>query len=340
MDQQKAETANMKAAYIDQPGAPSSIVYGDLPDPKPGPTQCVVRVGAVSVNPVDTYIRGGQVQMPLPSPFIIGCDLAGVVAEVGPDVTHFKPGDRVWGTNQGLLGRQGTFAEYAAVDECWLYPTPANVSDDEAAALALVSITAHLGLVRDAELLAGETLFVNGGSGGVGSAVVQIARILGARVITSAGSEQKAEICAKLGADHVILYKATGVAGPLKKIAPAGVHVWWETLREPDFDVAISSLAARGRMILMAGREARPPFPVGPFYVKGCSLHGFVMFLATPAEQQACAEDINEWTREGRLKANIDRVLPLSAAAEAHELQEQSTVHQTGALQGKIVLKP
>ena len=330
----------MKAAYILQPGPPASIVYGDLPTPKPGRTQCLVRVGAVSLNPVDTYIRGGAVQMPLPSPFIIGCDLAGTIVEVGEDVTDFQPGDRVWGTNQGLLGRQGTFAEYAAVDEWWLYPTPADVSDEQAAALALVAITAHLGLVRDAQLCSGETLFVNGGSGGVGSAVVQIAKILGARVITSAGSDKKAEVCQKLGADHVILYKSTGVAGPLKKLAPTGVHVWWETLREPDFDLAIGALAARGRMVVMAGRDARPPFPVGSFYVKGCSLHGFVMFLATPDEQQACAEDINQWAGEGRLKGNIDRVLPLSAAAEAHELQEQSTVRQTGALHGKIVLKP
>jgi NADPH2:quinone reductase len=330
----------MKAAYISQPGPANSIVFGELPIPEPGPSQCLVRVGAVSVNPVDTYIRGGMVQMALPSPFIIGCDLAGKVVKAGSAVTNFRPGDRVWGTNQGLLGRQGTFAEYAAVDECWLYPTAPGVTDEQAAALALVAITAHLGLVRDAQLGFGETIFVNGGSGGVGSAVVQIAKILGARVVTSAGSEEKAAVCQKLGADHVILYKATAVEEALKKIAPAGVQVWWETLREPDFDAAIGALAARGRMVVMAGRDARPPFPVGPFYVKGCSLHGFVMFLATPEEQQSCAEDISQWAGEGRLKANIDRVLPLSAAAEAHQLQEQSTVQQSGALHGKIVLKP
>lgn len=330
----------MKAAYIQQTGPASNIVYGDLPKPKPGPTQCLVQVGAVSVNPVDTYIRSGLVPMPLPTPFIVGCDLAGTVVETGREVTRFKPGDRVWGTNQGLLGRQGTFADFAAVDEGWLYPTPAKVSDEQAAAIALVGITAHLGLVRDAHLRSGETIFVNGGSGGVGSAVIQMARILGARVITSAGSQAKAELCQQLGADHVILYKATGVAGPLKKIAPTGVHVWWETLREPDFDLTIGALAARGRMIVMAGRDARPPFPVGPFYVKGCSLHGFVMFLATPEEQRDCAEDMNRWMAEGRLKANLDRVLPLSAAAEAHELQEQSTVGKSGVLHGKIVLKP
>ena len=126
----------------------------------------------------------------------------------------------------------------------------------------------------------------------------------------------------------------------LKKIAPAGVNVWWETLREPNFDLAIGALAARGRMIVMAGREARPPFPVGPFYVKGCLLRGFVMFMATPDEQRDCAEEINRWLAEGKLKPTIDRVLPLSQAAPAHRLQEESTIGRSGVLTGKIVLKP
>ena len=92
---------------------------------------------AVAVNPVDTYIRAGMYPMDLPKPFIIGCDLAGVVEAVGPEASKYKPGDRVWGSNQGLLGRQGTFAEFAAVEECWLYPTPEEVSDTDAAAMAL-----------------------------------------------------------------------------------------------------------------------------------------------------------------------------------------------------------
>jgi NADPH2:quinone reductase len=99
-------------------------------------------------------------------------------------------------------------------------------------------------------------------------------------------------------------------------------------------------LAQRGRMVLMAGREARPTFPVGPFYVKGCTLYGFVMFAATPQEQAAAAADINRWLAEGKFRPRIDRVLPLSETAKAHELQEQSTVNQTGALAGKLVLKP
>src|SRR3989449_6088828 len=297
----------MKAAYINQTGLAENIIYGDLPAPRPAPTQCLLKVGAVSLNPVDTYIRSGMVQMPLPFPFIVGCDLAGTVVEVGSDVKRFEAGDRVWGTNQGLLGRQGTFAEFCAVDECWLYPTPDGVSDEQAAAMSLVGITAHLGLVRDTKLKRGETVFVNGGSGGVGSTVVQMARAIGGRVIATAGSDKKIELCRKLGADFVINYKTQTVEAELKKIAPAGVNVWWEASREPNFDCAVGALAARGRMIVMAGREARPPFPVGPFYVKGCSLYGFVIFMAAPEEQRHCAEDIKRWLAEGKLKAKTHR---------------------------------
>ena len=330
----------MKAAYLNKTGPPETILYDELPAPRPGPSQCLVKVAAVAVNPIDTYIRAGLVRMPLPLPFIVGCDLAGAVVEVGPGVTRFSPGSRVWGSNQGLLGRQGTFAEFCAVDEDWLYPTPDGISDEQAAAIALVGITAHLGLVRDARLQKGETLFVNGGSGGVGSTVVQMAKAIGAHVITTAGSDKKVELCRRLGADFVVNYKTANVEAELKKIAPAGVNVWWETLREPNFDLAVGALAVRGRMIVMAGRGARPPFPLGPFYVKGCSLHGFAMFMATPQEQRLCAEDINRWLVEGKFKANIDRVLPMSQTAAAHRLQEESTIGKSGVLSGKIVLKP
>ena len=181
----------MKAAFIHRIGAPEEIILGDLPDPVPGPRQALVRVRACAVNPIDTYIRGGSVAMPLAFPFVPGCDLAGEVVAVGAEVDGLRPGMRVWGSNQGVLGRQGTFAELAAVDERWLYRTPDGVSDRDAAAAALVSITAHLGLVGNARLRSGETIFVNGGSGGVGSAVVQIAKQLGARVIATAGTPEK-----------------------------------------------------------------------------------------------------------------------------------------------------
>jgi NADPH2:quinone reductase len=330
----------MKAAYINQPGPPENIIVGELPTPEPSGKQVFVRVAAAALNPVDTYIRAGTIQMNIPLPFIIGCDLGGVVERVGPNAKRFKKGDRVWGTNQGLLGRQGTFAEYACVDEEWLYPTPASVDDDTAAACALVGITSHLGLVRDAKLRAGETLFVNGGTGGVGSMVVQMSKAIGARVITTAGTDEKVAECRKLGADVAINYKTEDVASRVKEAAPDGVNVWWETLREPNFDTTVPLLSARGRMILMAGRDARPQFPVGPFYVKGCHLYGFAMFNATPDEQRAAADDINRWLVEGKIKPRIDRVMRLDEAAAAHHLQEENTIGKAGTLAGKIVIKP
>jgi NADPH2:quinone reductase len=330
----------MKAAYINQPGPPESIVVGAFPKPQPTASQALVKVGAAAVNPIDTYIRSGTVKMDLPLPFIVGCDLAGTIEAVGPDAKRLQVGDRVWGSNQGLLGRQGTFAEYAAVDEVWLHSTPAGVTDETAAACALVSLTAHLGLVRDAGLRPGEILFVNGGTGGVGSVVVQMAKAIGARVVTTAGTDEKVAECRSLGADLAINYKSEDVPARVRGFAPGGINVWWETLREPDFDRAVSLLAPRGRMVLIAGRDARPQFPVGPFYVKGCKLYGFAMFNATPEEIQAAGSDINRWLAAGQIKARIDRVLPLDQTAAAHRLQEDSTIGKSGSLAGKIVVRP
>src|SRR5690242_15233318 len=185
----------MKAAYITQTGTPEVIQFGELPDPNPGSDQCLIKVVAVDVNPIDVYVRGGMIPAKLSFPWIPGRDLAGTVLQTGAAVKRFKPGDRVWASNQGTDGRPGTFAELAAVDEQWLNPIPNGVSEHDVVALSLVGITAHLGLMRDAWLKAAETLFVNGGSGGVGSAVLQMAKALGARVITTAGSEEKVRIC-------------------------------------------------------------------------------------------------------------------------------------------------
>jgi len=330
----------MKAAYITRTGPPEVITYGDFPMPKPGATECLIRVAAVDVNPIDVYVRSGMVPAKLNFPFILGRDLAGTVVEVGGQVKSFKPGDRVWATNQGFAGRPGTFSEFAVVEQSWLHPTPASVKDEEVAAMSLVGVTAHLGLFRDAKLKAGEILFVNGGTGGVGAAVLQMAKAAGARVITTAGSDAKVARCRELGADLALNYKTQDVDVAVKGFAPEGVNVWWETLREPSFERAIPLLAMRGRMIVMAGREARPAFPVGPFYVKDCSLFGFAMFNSSAEDQRAAAQDLNRWMAEGKLKACIDRVLPLSETATAHRLQEESTIQKSGALAGKIVLKP
>ncbi|MEM8954216.1 MAG: NADPH:quinone reductase [Verrucomicrobiota bacterium] len=330
----------MKAAFVRAPGPAESIEYGDLPDPKVSGREVLVRMGAVSVNPVDTYTRGGLMEWELPMPFVVGCDIAGTVEAVGPETTRFKVGDRVWGSNQGLLGRQGTFSELAAIDEEWLYATPESVSDEDAAAGSLVGITAHLGLELRAGLKTGEKLFVVGGTGGVGSSVVQMAKAMGAVVSCCNGSDEKCEMAKGLGADDAFNYKTTSIADGVKAFAPGGLDVYWETRREPDFEMVMELMAHRGRVVVMAGRAAVVPFPVGPFYFRECSMVGFVMFRCTPDEQRACADDINRWLVGGQFKPRIDRVMDLSEAAEAHRLQEAATVGGDGGVAGKIVLRP
>ncbi|MBI5758312.1 MAG: NADPH:quinone reductase [Planctomycetales bacterium] len=332
----------MKAAYITETGVPSVIKYGDLPQPQPGAGEVLVKVGAVAVNPIDTYLRAGAIAMPLSFPFIIGCDLAGTVTAVGTGVTRFKVGDRVWGSNQSLFGRRGTFAELAAVHEQWLYPTPTKESEAEAAAGALVGITAHLGLFQFAKLQPGEIVFVNGGAGGVGSSVIQMAKGAGATVITTAGSAEKQELCRRFGADLVLDYRSPGMDDEIRKFVAdrGGINVWFESLREPTLDRTVSLMAPRGRILAMAGRQVRPEFPWGPFYVKDLSLHGFAMFNASPDEQRECANGINAMFDRGAWQPQIGKTFPLSEAAAAHQLQQDNTLDKKGTLHGKIVLVP
>ena len=331
----------MKAAYYEVTGSPDVIRFRDLPTPTPKPGEVLVRVTAASVNPIDTYIRSGAVNMPRPTPTIPGCDLAGVVEAVGPNVKRFKVGDRVWGSNQGLLGRQGTFAEFAAVAEDWLYPTPAGVSDEDAAGAALTAITAHLGLFRCAALKPGDTVFVNGGTGGVGSMVVQMAKAAGATAIATVGSAEKAALCRQLGAARAVNYRTDDVAAAVKDFTNGqGVNVWYETLPPADLDRTIELMAFRGRIVVMAGRQARPAFPNGAFYTKDLAMFGFAMFKASSEEQRHCAADINRWMAEKKLRVLIGKTLPLAEAAAAHQLQEENTLKKAGTLSGKIIVKP
>ncbi len=332
----------MKAAFITEQGPPDVIQYGDLPDPVPGEGQVLVSVGAVAVNPIDTYVRGGMVAFTPEFPYVVGCDLAGTVEAVGSGATKFSVGDRVWGSNQGLLGRRGTFSELAAVDECWLYPTPDNASDVDSAGTALVGITAHLGLFLHGGLESGERVFVNGGSGGVGSAVVQLASAVGATVVTTAGSADKADYCREIGAGTVLDYRSDSLDGELDTLVQehGGFDVWFETQRDPNPERTIPLMNKRGRVVLMAGRNARPVLPVGPTYVNDLRFVGFAMFNATPEEQAECAKTLNELLGKDSWQANVGKVLPLSESAEAHRLQEQKTIHGQGELRGKIVLEP
>jgi len=162
-----------------------------------------------------------------------------------------------------------------------------------------------------------------------------------AKVITTVGSVEKAALCKGWGADLVLNYKTDDRDARIREfVKDRGIDVWYETQREPDFLRTVPLLAKRGRMIIMAGRQAQPIFPSGPFYVKDCALFGFAMFNATPAEQRRCAEDINRWHAEKKLHVPIGRAFPLSETAAAHRLLEENTLHKAGTLMGKVVIVP
>jgi NADPH2:quinone reductase len=324
----------MRAAYIEKVGLPEAIRYGDLPAPAVGPTDVLAKVRAVCVDPIDTHIRAGRYPVAMSFPFIVGRDMAGVVEAAGPAVSRFRPGDRVWCNNQGYGGRQGTFAEYVAVNEDLLYPLPEGVDEREAVAFVHSGLTACVGL-RLADLRPGESMFLNGGAGNVGSAVLQLARARGARVLVTAGSADGLAWCRSLGAERAVNYKTEDVDRAVGEFAPGGMNVYWDTSGKPDFDQAVSRVARRGRIVVMAGLAARPAFPVGPFYVEDCSMHGFAITNADETELRAAADEINRWLAGGRLRVRIDRVLPLAKAAEAHRLVEAHA-----PLAGKIVLTP
>lgn len=332
----------MKAAYFTHCGAPEVIEYGDAPLPNPGRGEVLVKVMAASVNPIDTYIRSGKVRASLAAKQIPGSDLAGIVECTGPGCVQFRPGDRVWCSNQGLSGLQGTCAEYCAVAEQWLYAIPDGVDFQTAAAGAMVGLTAHLGLFLHGGLVAGEVVFVNGGTGGVGSAVLQLAVAAGATVITTVGSPAKAEICRQHGATAVIQYKTEDIDQRLQEIlsTTGSINLWFETLRTPSLDRCISLMAKRGRLILMAGRDARPEFPMGSFYTKDLRALGFAMFNASVDEQRVAAESLNQQLKTGAWKPLIGRCLPLSRTAEAHRIQESGMIDGSAELTGKIVLIP
>ncbi|MCA8988228.1 MAG: NADPH:quinone reductase [Planctomycetaceae bacterium] len=332
----------MQAAFIQKPGPAESLQYGSLAVPAIGPQDLLVRVGCSAINPIDTYIRSGMIAMGLPSPYIPGCDFAGTVLACGAEVTRFQPGDRVWGSNQGLFGHQGTLAEQIAVPEAWAYPTPDSVTDEQAAAGALVSLTAAQGLFLHSQIRSGETLFVNGGSGGVGAIVVQMAKACGARVLTTAGSAEKQDYCRSIGADVVFDHRAADLDQQIQsELEQNGkIDFWWETLRTPNIARTIPWMNKRGRIIVMAGREAQLQFPLGPFYVNDLKLIGFAMFNASAEEQQQLALRINQMLENGSLKIPIGKRIPLSEAATAHQLQEGKTLRGEAEFFGKIVVIP
>ncbi|AXH96968.1 NADPH:quinone reductase [Ornithinimicrobium avium] len=324
----------MVAAYVEELGPAELIRVGPLPVPVVGPTEVLVRVEVVAVDPVDTLVRWGAFPTPVPLPFVVGRDLVGTVAAVGAGVARFGVGDRVWSNSLGHGGRQGSFAEYAVVPPERLYHLPRGVDPVQMVALAHPAATAWLGLHRHARAQAGETILVGGGGGNVGECVVRLAVAAGLRVLATA-SAADLERVGDAGAEVVVDYRAADVTAQLRAAAPEGIDVHWDTSGHHDLEAAVA-LARRGARILLtaAGPEASVPLPVGAAYTKDVDLLGFVISNATVPDLAAAARAVGGRLSDGTLRARVTEELPLSATAEAHRRVE------AGRVRGRLVLRP
>jgi NADPH:quinone reductase-like Zn-dependent oxidoreductase len=308
----------MRAAYITRLGPPEVIQVGELPVPVPGPTDVLVRVEVVVVDPVDTLVRSGAYPTPTPFPFVVGRDLVGTVAEAGAGAAGFAAGDRVWCNSLGHGGRQGSFAEYAVVPAERLYHLPAGVDPVAAVAALHPGATAYLALFRHGGLGPTETLYVAGAAGNVGTALTSLARAGGARVLAGARPED-AGWCRAAGAAEVVDYRDPDLAGRLAALAPGGIDLYVDTSGHLDLPAAIDLLADRGRIVLVAGGGQRLTLPVGPLYTHDRSILGFVISLASTAELAEAAAVLNDRLAAGDLPARVRAVWPLERAAEAHQ---------------------
>lgn len=324
----------MKAAFIHERGPVENIHYGDFPTPEPAPGDVLVQVTSVVVNHVDTFIRSGAYPTQLPFPFVLGRDLVGVVRATGDRVTAFHEDQRVWTNSLGHDGRQGSFAEYACVPEERLYPLPAPVDADTAVAALHPAATAYTGLVHHAGVRPSDVVFVDGGGGNLGSAVLQLATAIGCRVIVSVHGEDDAAWCREHGAEAVMDYRDVNLAAQVRAAASHGVDIHWDTSGQYDLDQAAEMLTVRGRVMLTAGVDARPTLPVGPLYWKNARLIGFVITAADADELAEAAVTINRMLAAQRIVPRITEVMPLSRAAEAHQRVE------SGQVRGRLVLRP
>ncbi len=322
--------ATRLAAYVDRRGPADSIKVGPLPVPELGPDDVLVAVTAVSVNPVDTYVRGGRYDTPIPLPYIIGRDLVGAVAEIGSAVRDLAPGDTVWCNSLGHAGRQGASTDLAVVARDRLYRLPDGVDPELAVAVAHPAVTAYLGWFLRARIRPGRTVFVGGGAGNVGIAAIQMARVAGARVVASA-RDAHAKRCLAAGADAVVDYRATDLTARIAAAAPGGVDVYWDTSGTNDTEVAAGVLKPGGRMLVTA---ARAPITVNlaPLYTRDIAVDGFVISRASAAEFADAAELINSMLTAGTLTTRITQRLPLAEAARAHRLME------AGGTDGRLLL--
>lgn len=323
----------MKAVRVHAPGGPDVLRFEDIPDPIPADGQALVRIEAVGVNFIDVYHRTGLYKVPS-LPFTLGQEAAGTVEAVGPGVTGIAAGDRV-----AYTAVMGSYAEKAAVPADRLVKLPEGLTARDGAAAMLQGMTAHYLACSTYPLKPGDVCLVHAGAGGVGLLLIQIAKLRGARVLSTTSTEEKATLAREAGADEVILYTQQDFAAEVRRLTDGrGVQVVYDGVGRATFDKSLDSLARRGMMVLF-GQASGPVPPLDPAVLnaKGSiylTRPSLFHYIAEREELVSRAGDVLGWIKDGRLKLRIGLELPLAEAAEAHRALEGRTTT------GKVLLLP
>jgi NADPH2:quinone reductase len=322
----------MQAIQISQVGGPEVLTPADVPVPSPKANEAVVQIKAAGVNFIDVYNREGR--YPTPLPFVNGQEAAGVVTELGSDVSTLKHGDRV-----AYTSALGSYAEYAAVPASRLVKIPDELDFEQAAAAMLQGMTAHYLLYSTYKLQKGETALIHAAAGGVGLLLVQMAKRIGARVIGTAGTHDKAQLARDAGADECIVYTESDFEIETKRLTDnQGVHVVYDGVGKATFDRDLNVLRPRGYLVLFGGSSgAVPPFDLIKLSQKGSlfiTRPTLAHYTATREELEWRANDVLQMIVRGELNLRIHKTYPLAEAAQAHrDLEGRKTT-------GKLLLIP
>jgi len=329
----------MKAVVMTETGGPEVLKLRDLPDPLiSGNRDLKIKIKAAGVNPIDTKLRKRGNYFPDLEPAVPGCDGAGVVVETGPDAERFHEGDEVYFFNGGIGGPNGNYAEYTVLDERWAARKPASLSFLQAAAAPLVLLTAWESLHDRGRIEEGMKVLIHAGAGGVGHVAVQLAKLAGARVCTTVGSEQKAVIAASLGAERSILYKQTDFVNEcLQWSGGAGVDLAFDTVGGEVFQKTFPAVRVYGDLVTILN----PPAGTDWLVARNRNLRISLELMLTPmllgladarVRQAHILEKCADLFDKGELEVLVSRTFPLEEAASAHRLLE------SGSTTGKIVL--
>ena len=306
----------MRAIQVSQTGGPEVLTLVDVPVPTPKPSEALVEIKASGVNFIDVYFREGR--YPAPLPFINGQEAAGIVKEVGAEVSGVKVGDRVAYTSS-----LGSYAEYAAVPAARLVKIPDGLSFEQGAAAMLQGMTAHYLLNSTYKLQNGETALIHAAAGGVGLLLVQMAKKIGARVIATAGTEEKAQLARDAGADECIIYTQADFETETKRLTDGqGVHVVYDGVGKATFDNDLEVLRPRGYLVLFGGSSgAVPPFDLIKLSQKGSlfiTRPTLAHYTAKRDELEWRANDVLGSIASGELKLRIHKAYTLEEAEQAH----------------------